>query len=113
MSDTMTGEPIELPIACALGVRELGAQERRWTELVRAAGTGRAATPDGIELRFRDDDHHGVERELGELVAIERECCAWARWQIDRGPEDGSVVLRARASGDGAAVLQSLFLRDA
>ena len=129
----MTGEPIELPIACTLDAGELRAQERRWAQLIRTAGIGRAATPDGVELRFRVDE--GVEDELEALVATERECCAWARWEVGhlagaavvmpaRAAGDALVMraraagvdvlaMRAGAAGDGAAVLQSMFLRDA
>jgi hypothetical protein len=44
---------------------------------VRAAGVDRAATAEGVTLTFRADER--VERELRELVAVENECCAWAR----------------------------------
>jgi hypothetical protein len=109
----MSGEPIQLPIACSLDAGELSVQERRWAELIRAAGTGRVATLDGVELRFRHDA--GVAAELEALVATERGCCAWARWEIARPDcdDDGCLVMRASAAGDGAAVLQSMFLRDA
>ena len=76
--------------------------------LVRDAGTDRAATADGIALRFRADA--GVERELRELVAVENECCPWARWEV-RADGDRALVMEARADGDGVATLQTTFLR--
>jgi hypothetical protein len=109
MVDTMSDEPTELPIACSLEAGELATRERRWTQLVRTAGTGRRATSDGIELRFSADD--GTCDELRTLVAGERECCAWARWELGRDAE--GLVMHAHATGDGVATLQAMFLRDA
>lgn len=106
----MSVEPTELPIACTLHSGELAERERRWTELVRAAGTGAHATPDGVQLRFRAGD--AIDRELQELVDGERECCAWARWELHRDG-DHELVMQAHAGDDtGAATLQSMFLRN-
>jgi hypothetical protein len=97
-----------LPIACSLNATDLAARERRWAELLQTAGMARRATTDGVELRFRADQP--VDDELRELVAGERECCAWARWELDR--DDDALVLHAHATGHGAATLQSMFLAD-
>ena len=102
----MNPEPTELPIACTLHAGELGEQERRWAELMQRAGTRRVATPDGVELRFAHDAT--AERELQQLVATERRCCAWADWEI--GADAHELVMQARARADGARVLQSMFL---
>jgi hypothetical protein len=105
----MSAEPHELKvIACTLGSADLAERERRWTTLIRTAGTRRDATPDGIELRFRAEEH--VEHELGELIAGERECCAWAQWELGHDP-GGALVMHARAAGHGVATLQAMFLR--
>ena len=98
------GDAAALPIACSLDAADLGARERRWAELMRTAGTARRATSDGIELRFRS--HDDVEHELGALVAGERECCSWARWELSHD-DDGAPVMHAHAVGDGIAMLQS------
>jgi hypothetical protein len=94
------------PIACSLDAGGLRTQEQRWIELVRRAGLDRAATPDGVTLTFRADE--AVERELRELVAVENDCCAWARWEVSGGA-DRTLVVRASAAADGVAVLQSMF----
>ena len=73
---------------------------------MRGAGTGRAVTVDGVTLTFRAGGD--VERELHELVATENECCAWARWEV-RTDGDAGLVMHAGATGDGVAVLQSMF----
>jgi len=101
-------EPQPLPVACSLDPADLRGRERRWAALVDAAGTGRAATTDGVALTFRGGPQ--AERELRELVAVERECCAWARWEV-RADGDGGLVMHASTTGDGVAVLQSMFLR--
>jgi hypothetical protein len=46
------------------------------------------------------------------LVAVERECCAWARWEIGR--EDGDLALHLCSTGAGIAALRrfSLARRD-
>jgi hypothetical protein len=96
------------PIACSLGTRDLGIQEHRWTELMRHAGTGRVATPEGVTLTFRSGPD--VERELRELVAVENDCCSWTRWEVETDG-DGALVMDARTTGDGVHVLQSMFCR--
>jgi hypothetical protein len=95
-------------IACSLTAGGLRTQAQRWVELVRAAGIDRAATADGVRLTFRADP--AVERELRELVAVENECCAWARWEV-RADGEGALVMQARAADDGVDTLQSMFLR--
>ncbi len=42
-------------------------------------------------------------------MAVENECCAWARWEVQQADDDGGLVMQARATGDGVAVLQSMF----
>ena len=97
------------PIACSLDAGGLRTQEQRWVGLAARAGIDRAATADGVMLTFRRDDD--VEQELRELVAIENECCAWARWEVSLADGGGGVVMRASATGTGPAVLQSMFPR--
>ena len=92
-------------IACALGEEKAATQEERWLRLGRQAGLGRTETTDGLEIRFRDET--AVERELRDLVAVESECCAWARWEVHRG--DGELVMRVTSTPEGAAALQVMF----
>jgi hypothetical protein len=46
----------------------------------------------------------GVEEELRALVAVENDCCRWARWIV----EDG-VVLVATSRGHGVQTLHAMF----
>ena len=102
------------PIACSLDAGGLRARSSAGRRSSRRAGIDRAATADGVALTFRADDD--VEHELRELVAVENQCCAWARWEVHAdgdGDGDAELVMRARADGDGVATLQSMFLRGA
>jgi len=93
------------PIACTLDAGDLQRGQQRWVEIRRRAGIDRAATADGVTLTFRADE--GVERELRQLVAVENECCGWARWEVRA--KGAGLVMQARTTGDGVAVLQSMF----
>jgi hypothetical protein len=94
------------PVACTLGTGELGLQVERWTTLYAAAGTERAVTGDGLQLHFRRDPV--VERELRDLVAVEVECCKWARWTVEASPDE--LILEVGSTGEGVALIQSWFV---
>ena len=96
-----------MEIACTLIANDYARQSERWRRLRAQAGIDRRPVSDGLQLRFRDDP--GVERELRALVAVERDCCAWADWQVSR--EGASLVLHARSTGAGVAVLHGMFRR--
>ncbi|HWJ31207.1 MAG TPA: hypothetical protein VNR59_02605 [Gaiellaceae bacterium] len=92
-------------VACTLTGADLAAQADRWQKLRADAGLDRVATDDGLRTTFRDEP--AVEQELSELVAVERECCAWASWELAR--EDGVLVMHARSTGDGVAALHGML----
>ncbi len=94
-----------MDIVCTLGTTDLAAQAGRWQRLIAAAAVAREETPAGVRLRFRADA--GVAEELEALAATERGCCAWATWTVTTD-RDG-VVLDVRSSGEGVAVLRSMF----
>jgi hypothetical protein len=93
------------PIACDLTSGDLADQRERWQRLGEQALAGREQTADGLRIAFRAGD--GVEAELRALVAVETECCAWADWRVEPGPEQ--VVLDVRATGDGVPALHNMF----
>ncbi len=80
-------------------------RRERWLRLLTASGLARHEIADGLRLRFRADS--GVAAELHELVAAERECCAWADWSIDPGA--GEVALVIRSTGAGVTALHAMF----
>ncbi|MBO0768691.1 MAG: hypothetical protein J2O48_08425 [Solirubrobacterales bacterium] len=108
MSGSAEPNPDE-PVACELTPGDHRKQSQRWAGLVRDAGLSQERTPDGILLRFRADP--AVERELEALVAVENECCGWARWQV-RNDRD-AVVMQASASGYGIQTLHQMLDRSA
>jgi hypothetical protein len=93
-------------VACTLTSGDLAAQGEGWARLAARAMTGRALTADGLRVSFRAEA--GVEDELRRLVAVEKECCAWAAWAVLAG--GGEVVLEVRsAAAEGVAVLHGMF----
>ena len=94
-----------IPVACTLSLAGLAELAGRWARLAARAMTGRAETAHGLRLSFRPGP--GVGDELGRLVAVERECCAWADWIVQT--RAGQIVLDVRAAGDGVAALHAMF----
>jgi hypothetical protein len=95
-----------MDVACTLGASDLKEQARRWTELRRRAEQRQAETPAGKRVYFAAED--GVAEELGALVAVERECCAWASWTVERQGDD--VVLEIASSGEGVPAIRQMFV---
>lgn len=92
-------------VACSLGPADLRAQRERWRILYAEAATARIATQDGVRVCFPRDP--AVEAELRALVAVEAECCTFAKWAVDAAGAE--LVLEVSASGEGIAVVQSWF----
>jgi hypothetical protein len=100
-----TGQDNAAMIACALGGKEGGAQVERWMRLGRAARLERVETQEGLQIRFRAKP--GVEEELLALVAIESNCCSWARWEVCHADDD--LMLKVSSTPEGAAILHAMF----
>lgn len=92
-----------MKIACTLSTKDQAAQSERWRRLGAGAFASRETTADGLRLAFHDLP--GVRDELRALVAVERECCAWATWDLD------GTVLDVRSTGYGVATLHEMFTR--
>lgn len=103
-----TGQEDAPAIACQLGEDETGTQAKRWIRLGRDAGLERIETEGGLRIRFRDEPT--VEKELRALIAVERNCCSWAHWEILRA--DGDLVLKVSSTPEGAAALHTMFSTD-
>ncbi|HEY8408738.1 MAG TPA: hypothetical protein VIK66_12220 [Gaiellaceae bacterium] len=99
-------------IACTLTGSDLAEQARRWRALPLLQ---REETEDGLRVTFAREPRGaegfaavassvGVEDELRALVAVENDCCRWARWDV----EDG-VVLVVTSSGHGVRTLHGMF----
>jgi hypothetical protein len=96
----------ELPvIACSLSAEELAERSRRWTKLLDGMLLERTEIPAGLRLEL--EDRAGVAEELTELAELERECCAFASFEV-RTVGD-SVRLDVTSSGAGVQAVRELF----
>jgi hypothetical protein len=85
---------------CTLTTDELVTRGARW----RALGPGDVADlENGLRLSFPAR----VEVELRELAELERDCCAFANWDVI--VHDGRAVLEITAEGESVVAVQALF----
>jgi len=85
--------------------RQLSERRQRWQALAARAELDIAASG-GLRLIFRAE--HGVEEELHELAALERECCAFAAWSVR--PTGAEIVLEiSGASEESVAAVQGML----
>jgi hypothetical protein len=89
------------PIACTLSAADLKDREAAWRKLMSSGLVERYVVPGGIRLHAAP----GAAAALIDLIDLERECCAWIRFEVT----DGSVVTMT-AEGGGDAVLAQMFL---
>ena len=88
------------PIACTLTAADLKDREGAWKKLMASGLVDRELVPGGLRLSAAP----GAAAALIELIDLERECCAWIRFDVS----DRSVVTLT-AEGDGEAVLAEMF----
>ena len=89
-----------LPIACTLSASDLEDREGAWRKLMSSGLVERDVVPGGIRLRPAP----GAADALIDLINLERECCAWIRFDVSN-----SSVVTLTAEGDGEAVLAEMF----
>lgn len=93
-------------IACSLNRDELADRREAWYRLAAGSFDDRRLTDRGQQLVFRRDP--GVEEALHELAKLERECCAFADWNLS--VSDGQIVLEVTGRSDeGIAAVQAMF----
>jgi hypothetical protein len=102
-----------LPIACTLSPSDGSQRLTAWRDVLVTPGVARERLPDRVRLSFPDTA--GIGNRLTELVAAERDCCAfldWTlvlsgnRWQLDiAGTDDQLDSLPMITSGAQAAPL--------
>jgi hypothetical protein len=85
---------------CTLTSDELVTRGERW----RALGAANVADmKNGLRLSFPAR----AEMELRELARLERDCCAFASWDVTR--QGDRAVLEITAEGEAVAAVQALF----
>ena len=92
-------------VACTLGTSDRAQRAARWEALAARALRQASRTERGLCLVF---GAAGVEDELRSLIALERECCGFARWSVSAAGRR----LTLEISGDSqaaAAAAQALF----
>jgi hypothetical protein len=87
------------PIACTLSAHELEDRESAWKKLMGSGLVKRYLVPGGICLHAAP----GAATALIDLIDLERECCAWIRFEVT------ASVVTMTADGDGEAVLADMF----
>ena len=81
----------ELPLACTLDAAGQAERAEEIRELCDRSLLGRRVEKELLELRFRPD----AEAQVRDLVARERECCAFLDFEIEQGDE---LTLRVRGA---------------
>lgn len=93
------------PTACSLAGEDMNAREQAWRAVAAAALRSRSATPTGVKLAFEPDCE--TAHTLLDLVAAERDCCAWASWTITSTAD--ATVVEVAADDFATPVLQAMF----
>ena len=89
------------PVVCTLSASDLKDRQGAWNKLMGSGLVARDVVPGGIRL----SPAPGAAAALIGLIDLERECCAWIRFEVS----EGSVVTLT-AEGDGGAVLAGMFV---
>jgi hypothetical protein len=97
---------MKTPVACTLTEQDLKSQRERWIQVCADAGTARVETENGLRLVFADKP--GVVEEVRALVAVENECCSWARWTVSR--QGDTLFMDARSRSEGITALHGMFI---
>ena len=95
---TAPADPNPVPLACTLSSDDLRDRTVQWRALFAEHGRDTETVKGHRLLRFAGDEH--VAAQLAELVAAERECCAFVEWSLE-DDGDGPVV---RISGNPEAL---------
>jgi hypothetical protein len=88
----MNEHPEDIPVACSLTDAEFRERERTMLARFIAAVVMKEEFGDGYEFRVRGDDDAIVA--VAELIAAERKCCRFLRFELIASSNMGPVVLR-------------------
>ncbi len=99
------------PIACALAAMD-DQQLSRYEELraqIESAVQEVAELPDGYGLRLADDA--ATILATAEFITLERLCCPFLKFDLEVGPQGGTVWLRLTGREGVKDFLKGEFLR--
>jgi hypothetical protein len=100
--DDVTSE--QIPLACTLTPAEGLTRMQRWQRLHDAAQLHASHRDGRVEVTYRRSAD--VASELDELVQAERECCAFARWDVHARDDELLLTIGPRSADDRAAVTE-------
>ena len=106
-----TGEDLgnEIPIACGLSDEELRSREARLLAQFKSALVATEELADGYLFRIPGDKKWvGV---AAALIAAERECCPFLRFELIAEPGMGPVTVRMTGPSGTKEFLKSIFER--
>jgi hypothetical protein len=94
-----------LPVACTLQQADAATRSRRWQALNERAEPRAELVPGRLELRYQPGV--GVQQELLELAAAERECCPFVTWEVVA--EGAGPAVRVTGEPDGVRAVAAMF----
>lgn len=99
----------EQPIACDLTRLDETGRRREGELLRRFRGIFSDATWTGAGYRFAVPSDPATLAELGELLALERLCCPFLRWELSVTAEE-RAHLHVSGPGDAREFLEKTFI---
>lgn len=98
----------EFPIACSLSDAELRQREQKLLAEFRGAATAIEELPDGYAFSLPGD---GKSITLAaDLIAAERECCLFLRFELIAQPNKGPVILRVTGPAGAKEFVRTTFV---
>lgn len=82
---------------CTLPEAELGERVGFITQEILSGVSATVELEDGVELHFPGDEIW--LRKVTDLIAAERKCCTFLRFELIALPQHGSLLLRIRGDG--------------
>lgn len=107
----MTARTIDLmkslPIVCELDAAAQREREATIRRLLGRAAVEVTQLPDGVAVRLPGDAEH-LQR-ITELMALERACCRFLRFELTAEPAQGLLLLRITGPAGTPAFVRSWF----
>ena len=99
--------PEELPVACRLSTQELRSREATLLAEFKTALITIQELADGYLFQVRDDQR-GIAI-AADLIAAERECCPFLRFELAAEPNMGQVTVRMTGPSGTKEFLKSML----